>query len=327
MIYKSYELKKLDLNLNNFLLIYGKNEGLKEDIISEIALKKIDSKILRYEEKEIIHNPEFIYSEILTESLFEEKKIIIIKQATDKILSIIENLQDKKIKDIFIIINTAVLEKRSKIRALFEKEKRFICMPTYEDTHETLVKLAQNFLREKKIVISQANINLIVARANGDRGVLRNELKKIYFFTKNGKKITSERLLKLTNLIENHSISELIDSCLAKNKKKTINILNENNFNTEDCIAITRIFLNKSKRVLGLLKEYEKNKNLDNVISGAKPPIFWKDKEIVKRQISNWKPNNMNKLIYEISDIECQIKNNHINPINIVLDFILAKST
>lgn len=326
MIYKNYELKKLDLNLNNFLLIYGKNEGLKEDIISEIKLRKYN-KILKYEEKDVLKNPEFIYSEILTESLFEEKKIIIIKQNTDKILTIIENLQHKKIKDILIIIDANILEKKSKLRIFFEKEKKFICIPVYEDTHETLTKLTLNFLKEKNISISQENINLIVSRTNGDRSVLKNELIKIYFFTKNGKKITSENLLKLTNLIDNHSISELVDNCLAKNRKKTISILNENNFSAEDCIVIIRIFLNKLKRILGLLKEYEKNKNLNNVISFAKPPIFWKDKEIIKQQIMNWKSNNIKKLIYEISETERQIKINHINPINIVLNFILTKSS
>ena len=326
MIYKSYELKKLDLNLNNFLLIYGKNEGLKEDIISEIKLRKYN-KILKYEEKDVLKNPEFIYSEILTESLFEEKKIIIIKQNTDKILTIIENLQHKKIKDILIIIEANILEKKSKLRIFFEKEKKFICIPVYEDAHETLTKLTLNFLKEKNISISQENINLIVNRTNGDRSVLKNELIKIYFFTKNGKKITSENLLKLTNLIDNHSISELVDNCLAKNRKKTISILNENNFSAEDCIVIIRIFLNKLKRILGLLKEYEKNKNLNNVISFAKPPIFWKDKEIIKQQIMNWKSNNIKKLIYEISETERQIKINQINPINIVLNFILTKSS
>ena len=85
-------------------------------------------------------------------------------------------------------------------------------------------------------------------------------------------------------------MSELIDNCLSKNKKKTINILNENNFSNEDCILIIRIFLNKLKKILKLSNEFKKNKNIDLTISSAKPPIFWKDKEITKQQIFVWKP-------------------------------------
>jgi DNA polymerase-3 subunit delta len=133
--------------------------------------------------------------------------------------------------------------------------------------------------------------------------------------------------MKITNLIENHSVSELVDNCLAKNNKKIINILNENNFNNEDCILITRSLLNKSKRVLQLAKEFENNKNIELTISSAKPPIFWKDKEITKQQIKNWKPKSIKDLIYKLIDIELLIKKNLNNSLNLITDFILEQSS
>ena len=152
------------------------------------------------------------------------------------------------------------------------------------------------------------------------------ELTKIEFFNKNGKKITSENIAKLTNLVENHSISELIDNCLAKNKKLTISILNENNFNNDDCIIITRSFINKAKKLLNLSSTFETNKNIDLTISSAKPPIFWKEKEITKQQIYKWKPKEIKKLIYKLSEIELQIKKNINNSINLITDFILSQT-
>ena len=156
---------------------------------------------------------------------------------------------------------------------------------------------------------------------------MKNELNKIYYFSKNRKKVSTEDILKLTNLIENHSISELIDNCLAKNKKKTISILNENNFNSEDCVLITRTFLNKSKRILKLIQEYNTNKNIDIVISSAKPPIFWKDKEITKQQIYKWSPNDVKNLIFKLNELELQAKKNINNAINLITDFILDQSS
>ena len=133
--------------------------------------------------------------------------------------------------------------------------------------------------------------------------------------------------MKITNLIENHSVSELVDNCLAKNNKKIINILNENNFNNEDCMLITRSLLNKSKRMLQLVKEFENNKNIELTISSAKPPIFWKDKEITKQQIKYWKPESIKDLIYKLTDIELLIKKNVNNSINLITDFILEQSS
>ena len=263
----------------------------------------------------------------MTKSLFENEKIIIIKRATDKILKVINEITSKDLSDITILINANNLEKKSKLRIFFEKDKKYICIPFYEDTEQTLYKIANNFFLKNKISISRENINLIINKCNGDRKVLINELTKLEFFNKNKKKITTEVIIRLTNLSEDHSISKLIDHCLAKNKKETINILNENNFSDNDCVLITRTFLNKSKKILKLSKEYHENKNINLTISSAKPPIFWKDKEITKQQIYKRTPQNIKKLIYKLGEIELKIKSNINNSIILITDFILEQST
>jgi len=325
MIIKSYDLKKSNLKLNKIFLFYGKNDGLKNQTVNILINDK--NKIFNYEEKEIIDNENNFIENILSKSLFEQEKYIIIKRATDKIFKIVEILNSKNLEDIIIIINSDNLEKKSKLRSFFEKDKKCVCVPFYPDNDQTLSQLAHSFLREKNIMISSSNINLITNKCNGDREILINELKKIEYYAKNGKKITTESISKLINLNENHSISELIDNCLAKNKKKIISILNENNFSNDDCIMITRSFIIKAKKLLTLSTFFESNKNIDLTISSAKPPIFWKEKEITKQQIYKWKPQNIKKLIYELSETELQIKKNINNSINLITDFILSQSS
>ena len=216
MILKSYEINKINQNKNYFVLFYGKNEGLKNEALNIL----IKDNVSNYEEKEVLDNTNIFIENILSKSLFEKEKFIVIKRATDRILKIIEILHFKNLEDTTIIINAENLEKKSKLRSFFEKDKNLICVPFYPDNDQTLSKLAYSFLRNKKISISPSNINLIVTKCNGDREALLNELNKIEFFGKSGKKINSENISKLINLNENHSISKLIDNCLAKNKKK-----------------------------------------------------------------------------------------------------------
>ena len=325
MIIKSYEINKISLKKNKFILLYGKNEGHINETINNLT--KIKIKTLNYDEKDILENQNYFFENIFTKSLFENEKIIIIKRATDKILKVFEEIDFKKLNDISIIVTSDNLEKKSKLRSYFEKNKIYACIAFYPDTIQTLTKLTYNFLKEKNISISQANINLIVNKCNGDREALLNELNKIEYFSINGKKINTEVLTKLTNLSENHSISELIDNCLAMNKKKVIGILNENNFSNEECILITRTLLNKSKKIQKLSDEFEINKNIDLTISTAKPPIFWKDKDITKKQIYNWTPENVRKLIFRLSHVELLVKKNINNSINLITDFILEQST
>jgi DNA polymerase-3 subunit delta len=325
MILKSYEINKINQNINHLILFYGKNEGLKKEALN--ILIKDKNNISNYEEKEILDNENNFIENILSKSLFETEKFIIIKRATDKIFKIIEILQLKNLEDTTIILNSESLEKKSKLRSFFEKNKTLVCVPFYPDNDQTLSKLAYNFLREKKISISSSNINLIVNKCSGDRETLMNELKKIQLFSKSGKQINSDNITKLINLSENHNISELVDNCLAQNKRKIINILNENNFSNEDCIMIIRYFIIKSKKLLALSKAFESNKNIDLTISSAKPPIFWKEKEITKQQILKWSSKNIKQLIYSLSETELQIKKNINNSINLITDFILFQSS
>ena len=322
MIIKSYELDKIKNDLN-FFLFYGKNEGLKNQHIKQLLEKNNNNNVIKYDEKEVLENEDIFFESILSNSLFENEKSIIINRGTDKINEIIINLIERNINGITIIINANVLEKKSKLRKLFEKEKNLACIATYPDTNEILSNLTLAFFKKIKISISQQNINLIVDKCGGDRLNLENELEKIKIYSTKKKSISSEEISKLINLSENHTFYELIDNCLAKNANKTINILNENNFSNEDCIIILRTFLLKAKKILSLSIEYDKNKDINQTINSAKPPIFWKEKDIVKTQLNKWTPETIRELIYLINDIELQIKKNYNNSILLVTDFIL----
>ena len=325
MIIKSFEIHKIRFELNNIILLYGKNEGLKKEAIKNL-FKNLD-KVYTYDEKDILENINNFFEIIKSKSLFEEEKFILIKRASDKIAKIIQEIEEIDLQDVKIIIEADNLEKKSKLRVLFEKSKKYVSVAFYPDNNQNLSRVAFNFLKKENISISNESINLIIDKANGDRAILLNELDKIKCFSLNGKKIDNYVISKLTNIIENHSISELVDNCLAKNKKKIINMLNENNFKNEECILITRTFLYKLKKLLKLSKEYEKNKNVELTISSAKPPIFWKDKEVTKQQILKWKSKNINETIFRLNEIETQIKKNLDISINIITDFILNQTS
>ena len=323
MILKSYEITKINLNKNNLILFYGKNEALKDQAIKLINKNK---QIFIFDEKEILENQNNFLETVTTKSLFEEEKTILIKRASDKILKIIEYIYSKDLNDINIIVNSDELEKKSKLRSFFEKEKECICVPFYPDNEQTLTKLTYNFFREKNILLSQYSVNQIVNKSLEDRKSLINELEKIAQFAKNKKKIEDRDIAKIINLTENYSISELVNNFLAKNKKKIVNILNENNYSNDDCVLIIRSFLNKSKKILKLSEEYEKNNNINITISNARPPIFWKEKEITIQQIQKWEPKKIKQFIYKLNELELNIKKNFNNSICLTTDFILEQS-
>ena len=326
MIIKSFEISKINFNKNNFYLLYGENEGYKNEVIKKYFEKIYPNSIYRHDENQILDDKDKFLNGLLSKSFFDIKKLIIISRVSDKIVDLIKEIISKNIKDITIILSAKILEKKSKLRNFFEKEKKIICVPFYADSNQTLNSIVLKFFKEKKISISQQTINLLIERCRGNRENLNNELEKIENFSKSEKKINSDDILKLTNLAENYNATELTDNCLAKNIKKTTNILNENHYSTEDCILITRTLLIKAKRLLKIQEEINSNKNIEEVVANFKPPIFWKDKEIVKKQIANWPLKKIKNMITNINNIELLIKKNSINSLNILSDFIISQA-
>ena len=323
MISKSFEFKKININNYNYYLFYGENNGLKNEIIEVYFKNRFKGNYYNYEEGVIIKNKDNFFDEILTGSFFEEEKLIIINETTSKIIPIIEELIEKKIHDIFVILIAGKLEKKSKLRNMFEKNKNTICVPFYLDNYQTLFYKIDSFFKEKKIPISSEITNAIINRSNGDRLHLKNEMAKIECYSKGKKKINLDEILKLVNLVENNDFNDLINACLSKNEKKLKYIVNENNFSNEDTIIIIRIILSKVKRLLKIRNEMDINKNIESILLNFKPPIFWKDKDILKQQISHYSKENLEILIKKLTEIELQIKKNYQNSVNIALDFIL----
>jgi DNA polymerase-3 subunit delta len=326
MIIKSFEISKVKLNNHKFYLFYGDNEGLKEETIKNLFEKSYPNKIHRYEEKEILDNINDFFNSIFTKSFFDDEKLIIINRATDKIKTIIEELIEKNPEDIQIILNSKNLEKKSILRKIFEKEKLIVCVPFYEDNNQTLNSIINLFFRNKKIPISQKLINILIERSRGDRKNLNNELEKIESFSSNKKSLNLEEIIKLTNLADNYSASELIDHSLAKNTRKTVTILNENNYSDEDNIIIIRTLLAKLKRLVKIYELVDEKNNIEQAISTFKPPIFWKDKPLISQQLRSWTRDHLKNLIYKTNEIEFLIKKNSTVAKNILSDFIINNS-
>ena len=308
MIVKSFELQKRINKDINFYLLYGVNSGLIEESIENI-LKPIFSKnIHNFEEFQIIKKPDDFKELIYNKSFFEEEKLLIINRATEKFFPIIDEIINTKTDKVKIIIKANILEKKSKLRNLFEKNKKTIIVAYYEDNYSSLLKLIENFLIKEKIRISKESINELINKSMGDRLNLINELNKISLLGHKNKQINNETISKLTNSSGEYNVSELVDQCLAKNKRQTIHILNEDSITNENNLIIIKSFLNKLKRLKKIKTELEKYNNIDTILNSYKPLIFWKEKDLIKKQLNCWSLDQIKSSMQKINNLEWECK-------------------
>ena len=326
MIIKSFNLNDLKKIESNFFLFYGQNEGQKEEAVYNYFLKNFKGEVIKYDENQILENKELFFEICLNESLFESNKIIQVNRVTSKLHDIIKDLIDKKIYNKKIILKSELLEKQSKIRKLFEKEQNLVCVAFYQDKSASLVRIANDLFKKNNISISSENVNLIVENCSGDRKNLQNEMNKILNFCYNKNKITKDEILKLINVYEDENFFELIDQCLAKNHNKVCKIINNNSFNKNDAIILIRSFLSRLKRLVELKKIQNKKGNIKETIDFFKPSIFWKDKEIVQKQMEFWTLERIYILIEELNTLELKFKRNYELSNNLIFDLIINTS-
>ena len=314
MIIKSFEVQRQISNLlkNNFLLIYGENNGLKKDIAEIIKnyFKKENSNIelLSTYENDILENEENYYNSIYSGSLFFNKKIITINGATDKLIKIIEDILEKKPENVLLIIYATILEKKSKLRNLFEKQNSTICIPCYLDKARDLENIAINELKKSNITLPREALNLLVEKSNQDRDNIKNEIEKIKSYAHTKKELELWEIKSIINFSGEYKSDNLINESLSGNIFQFKKILSELYLNTVNQIFLLRILSNKTQRLLKI-KELEKDyKSIDELIDKSKPIIFWQEKPIIKKQLSVWNLSDLKKIIYEINNIEILCK-------------------
>ncbi len=327
MIIKSYEVKKNKSNLvkSNFFLLYGENLGLKKDIknfiTKEIKQKNDSVEILSLYESEIVNNEENFYNLAYTGSLFSSYKIITVYDATDKIIKKINNVYDNYSENVLFIIFSEILEKKSKLRDFFEKGEKTICVPCYLDNEKDLEIIAQLELKKNNIMLSREAINILIEKSNFDRNNLRNEIEKIKSYSLNKKNLELHEIKSLINFSGEYKSDILINECLCGNISQYKKIISEFYINAVNQIFLLRILSNKIHRLLKIKEQKNKSNNIDSIINTSKPTIFWKEKPLVKKQLSIWSLNDLQKMISDVNNTELLCKKNPQISNSIFLNF------
>ena len=308
MIVKSYIFENDLKKFNEFksFLFHGVNLGLKLELKKKVKANNKKDLILSLNQNDLLEN-DILFNEINTSSLFQERKIVFIENCNDKILPDLQNVIDKLDKNKIIIFSDS-LDKKSKLRNFFEKEKNIACIACYEDNEITLKKIINNKLKGFN-GLDNHNINMILNCTGFDRVKLNNELDKILAcFT--DKLLDPNKLEALLNIKTNEDFNLLKDEAILGNKIKTNKLLSDTILEPEKNILYLNIInqrLNKIKEIL----EKTNTSNLENTINNLKPPIFWKDKPVILSQAKKWNTKKINYFLNKTYKTELEFKSNN----------------
>ena len=307
MIYKSYLIENNINNIDkNLILFYGENLGLKNEFKKQIRLNEKKAEIIIFLQENILKDENGFYNEIMNISLFEQKKIYFIENVNDKILQIIQKIEDN-INDQKIFLFGDLLDKRSKIRSYFEKSDHAGAVACYADNEISIRKIILNKLKDFKGLSTQ-NVNIILENCYLDRVRLNNELSKIFtYFT--DKELKYEKLEILLDVRTNDNFNSLKDEALNGNRVQTNKLLSDTRIDSEKNIFYLNL-INMRLNKLADTFELSKQTNLENAINMLRPPIFWKDKPAVLTQARKWDANKIKTILNKTYNLEIDIKTN-----------------
>lgn len=322
MLFKSYLIEKnySQIEKTKSILFYGENNGLKNFFKKFIRTNNKKSKVISFLQDEVIGNPTLLFNELENLSLFEERKIIFIENANDKLLKIIEKYLEGELNFQLIIFSEA-LEKKSKLRSFYEKSKKYASVPCYPDNLISIQNIIQNELKNFQ-GLSSINLNIILEACGNDRIKVYNEIDKIISFF-DDKKITTENLSKLLNSPSIDDFNSLKDEVIKGNKHQTNKLIDITLVDQDKGIYYLSLINQRFYKLIDILKIHKRG-NIDDAINNIKPPIFWKDKQNIIEQAKVWDIKKIQFILKKLFDLEITFKSNANVNKNILLKKLLV---
>lgn len=309
MIFKSYILEKNFESANEckLFLFYGENEGLKREFKDKIKINNKKNDILNLFQDEIVKNKNILLNEINNKSLFNDKKIVFINQADDKIIDIVEEIVDD-LDEEKIYLFSDILDKRSKLRNFCEKSSSCGVTACYPDNEITIKKIIEEKLKGYEGLTTLV-INLIAQNAGLERNKVNNEIDKLIALFKD-KKIDYDELDLLLNIKTNDDFNQLKDEALNGNKITTNRLLADTIFQSENNIYYINLINQRINKLNEIENLKNKNTNIESIIASLKPPVFWKDKPILAKQSKKWNKIKISNALNKTYSAEIMIKSN-----------------
>ena len=327
MIVKSFSANFKELLKKNFTLLYGENISLIFEIEQKIIKEAKNNNglvVKKYQEEYFLQNKDVFEQFINSESLFGDQELVIISESTDKILEIFDNTiastNNKK-----IIFLSSLLTKRSKLRNLAETETDFNCIACYDDTPVQLQSILLQKLKDNKISVSREFLNSIFEVNSLNRQDINDAITKIQLIQSTSN-IKEENLKNIFYSSSHNDNFEIINFCLLGDKKNINKVLSNiyiQGINFNEILAALKYKVNK---LIEISVSNTSDSNVNQLVENYKPPIFWKEKNMVKEQLRRWTNGELNKLMEIIYETEINCKKNYEISNTILQQFIVSTS-
>lgn len=298
------------------VLFYGPDTGLarerSEQIVQVLLGKQYDAlSVLELYESRLLSDPAMLADELSAVSLMADKRVILIREATDKLTKILESATDLLRADVYIVALAGELSTRSSLRLWFESVPNAAAIACYHDEARDLGELVRDSFTKAGISASQDVVPYLVAQLGNDRYVTRQEIEKIITYLGNEKHLRLEDVQQLTDYNRETEMDEVINAMADRNlagfDKAVFRLIKEGVQPVAYLRGLSRYF-----QRLYAIKLQAENSSVERVIEGLRPKVFYKQVPFLTRHVKQWDFNAIAKALSLIASAELMCKSSDI---------------
>lgn len=293
-------------------LFYGPDAGLARERAQLIIKKLLGEKpdvlsILDITETKLSADPALLADELTSVSLMADKRVILIRDAGDKLTKILESVTELLRHDVYVIVLAEELGPRSSLRVWFEKSANAAAIACYRDEARDIGEIIRDSFREHRINAGNDVVLYLVSQLGSDRYVTRQELEKLITYAGEEKTLLLANVQALTNYNRETEMDEAVNALADKNLMSfdtaLMRLLKEGTQPIQYLRALSRYF-----QRLYAIRLQARNTSIEQVIAGLRPPVFFRQVPILTRHVKQWEIPVIAKALALINEAELAIK-------------------
>lgn len=295
------------------VLLYGPDAGLvreRADMLARAICPELHDpfRVAELTGALLAADPARLVDEAAQISLMGGRRVIRVREAGDALAALFSRFLPDSAGDGLVIVEAGDLPGRSALRRAFDEAPRGAAIGCYPDNARDLAAVTRETFAARHIVASRDAIEFLVGHLGGDRLLTRSELEKLSLYAGDGGRI---ELADAQAVVSDSAALSLDDAVLAAAEgdaaaldRALARVFQEG----ESAVAIIRALLRHLQRLHVLSAQVGAGGSIDTVIRSARPPIFFKQQDSYRRQLTRWNEARLRDALDRLAEAEFRMK-------------------
>jgi DNA polymerase-3 subunit delta len=279
------------------VLIYGPDAGLVRERAKMLAAAVLGEALgdpfrsSELQPGDLLAEAARLIDEAAALSLVGGRRFIRVADADDRLIGVVTSLFEAGPFDSLTVFEAGDLPARSKLRAVFEKAKGAVALPSYVEEAGDLAGFIERELKKLGQTASREALGYLAEALVGDRMVARQELAKLALYAGEGGRAVPLSLETAMLCVGDYAsqAADTVALLMAAGERGALfKALDRAEAEGVSAIELCRAAQRHFQRLLLARAQYDAGESAAAAVEALKPPVFFKMRPAMQQQVERW---------------------------------------